>query len=61
MVRKAMAMLALTLFLTSNVKNKVVYLKCPWVAGKKKDGQIKMIEGEEFDFPVLARRGFFII
>jgi hypothetical protein len=34
------------------------YLKCKWVAGKKIGEQVKMIEGEEFDFPV-DNKGFF--
>jgi hypothetical protein len=63
MVRKAMVMLAVslsTLFLTSNaLASEIVYLKCKWVAGKKVEKQMKMIEGEEFDFPVSAEKGFF--
>ena len=58
-----MAMFAVSfsiLFLTSNVlASEIVYLKCKWFAGKKVEGQMKMIEGEEFEFPVDAEKGFF--
>jgi len=69
MIRKAIAIVVVslsTLFLVSNVlaadtggKVETLYLKCKWVAGKKVEGQVKMIEGEEFDFPVDAEKGFF--
>ena len=58
-----MVMLAVslsTLFLTSNaLASEIVYLKCKWIAGQKVEGQMKMIEGEEFEFPVDAEKGFF--
>jgi hypothetical protein len=54
----ALAVASLALLASSALSEEFV-LKCKWVARESLENQMKLVEGEEFDFPVDVAKGFF--